>query len=987
MSHRFFALIAVSMAVTVFGPVASSQEDVDGESSYEELPEISFEGEVTVTGSLIPRADLTALSPVAVMEVPTELTYSGTVRIEDLVRTMPQAFAGQNSTIANGATGTASIDLRNLGPRRTLVLINGRRMAFQDFFGADLNAIPAPLVKRLDVLTGGASTVYGSDALAGVVNFIMDTNFSGVRGGLQYSVYNHDNNNDTARRINEEVGFEVPTGMITDGDAINANVALGGSFADGKGHAVAYIDYRTIDSLTKAARDYFNCTVLESPDGPYCGGSTTSAMGRFIAFKPDGSFHGDYVLHWVEDGGDGHSFRPFMGERFNYGEYNHIQRPDEKFNAGAFANYEINRHFDVYMEVMYMNNYTDAQIAPSGSFWQNDPISCSNPMLSEQQHDILCVQAGYTDDEYADVGVLRRNVEGEPRSNQLGHTDSRLVAGLRGDISDAWSYDLYWLRAESHLQESYVNDLSVERINYALDVIEDPDTGEWICRNEQARANGCVPWNVFQEGAVTQEAVDYITTVGVQYQTTKTEVGNLTFTGDLEPHGVVIPTASEGLQVAIGAEYRSQHLRLVPDEVYETGDAAGFIGHSITLAAGYNVRELFLEALLPVVQDVRGARDLALELGYRYSDYYQTSGGFNTYKILANWAINDSWRLRGGYNRAVREPSLTELYEPLLEWGSGYIDLCEGEVPVESFERCARTGVTEEQYGNIPILWEPFPGSNALYGGNPNLNPETGDTYTAGLVWTPKSIHGLSVTLDYYRIEISDAIAELPAETVHRVCMDTGDPAYCSLIHRDARGSIASWNFEGYTDLTRQNVGGETAEGIDVNANYLIGLGNAGFLATDLMGSYMLARGLESPEFSFECVGYFGFQCGQPKSIWRHRLRATWETAFRLNLSLGWRYLGPADNDDASSNPDLGDPEYMEIWRINGSDRIRPYNWFDLAASYTMRNGLKFTLGVNNILDEEPPFLPGMADGWGINLYGNYDPLGRYVFGSVQFNF
>jgi len=987
MRHWVLIPLAVSILVIFCCPPAAAQETTV-DDLLEQMPEMSFEGEVTVTGSLIPRGDLTALSPVTVMEVPTELTYSGLVRIEDLVTTMPQVFAGQNSTIANGASGTATIDLRNLGSRRTLVLINGRRMAFGDFFGVDINAVPAPLVKRMDVLTGGASTVYGSDAMAGVVNFIMDTDFTGVRGGLQYSFYNHDNNNELAQQINADAGFDYPTGITNDGDAISGNVALGGKFANGRGHAVAYIDYRTIDSLTKASRDYLNCSVDAGPYGPVCGGSSTTGRGTFFALDADGGYLGAFTLDLTSEGGDGHSFRPWMGERFNYGPYNHIQRPDEKWNAGAFANYEINDHFDVYMEVMYMNNYTDAQIAPSAEFGKTGRVNCDNPMLSQQQWEIICgPDTGYGPTDYATVFIGRRNTEGGPRFNQLGHSNIRIVAGLRGELSNSWNYDFYGLHAESTLQDSYINDLNVDRLAYALDIIEDPATGESVCRNEQARANGCVPWNIFQEGAVTQEAVDYIDTVAVLYGKTRTQVVNLTFTGDLEDSGVVIPSASEGLQLAVGAEYRTEWLTYMPDEVYEVG-TAGMIGSAQRFEGGYDVKELFVEALLPIVQDARGAQDLSLELGYRYSDY-STSGGFNTYKAMATWGITGSWRLRGGYNRAIRAPSLFELRREVSQGGSGYVDLCEGESPEASFEECARTGVTATQYGNIPAWHEDLEGSNSIRGGNPMLDPEIGNTYNAGLVWTPAKIRGLSATLDYYRIEVTEAIGDLPAETIHRVCMDTGNPDYCGLIHRDSMGSISALNGEGFTDQTDQNIGTRMAEGIDLNINYLIGLGGAGYLATDLMGSYILSQALENPEVNFECVGYFGLQCGQPKSVWRHRFRATWESNFHLNLSLAWRYLGGSENDDASPNPDLGNPDEMELWRINGSDKIKPYSWFDFAASYTFRNGVKLTLGVNNILDEEPPLMAGLADYGGtyFTLYGTYDPLGRYVFGSVQFNF
>jgi len=978
MRHLILTPLAVSLVMIVCAPSLAAQDQTTDGDPILSPPEISFEGEVSVTGSLIPRADLTALSPVTVLEVPQELTYSGTVRIEDLIRTMPQAFAGQNSTIANGAFGTATIDLRYLGTQRTLVLINGRRMPPADAFGdfaADLNVIPAPLIKRVDVLTGGASTVYGSDAVAGVVNFVMDTDFDGVRGGLQYSFYNHDNNNRLAQQINAEAGFDVPTGMVNDGDAVNANIALGGKFAGGKGHAAVYLDYRKIDELTMAARDYLNCAVNADSDGLYCGGSATSPRGTFIAVNADGSDNGVWTLDLREDGGDGHSFRPWAGEVYNYAPTNHIQRPDEKWNAGAFANYEINKHFDVYMEVMYMNDYTDAQIAPSGNFGNYNQINCDNPMLSEQQLNTICgPDTGYGPTDFAEVYILRRNVEGTPRSNALGHTNIRLLGGLRGEIDDDWSYDFYWLKGQNNQYDSYNNDLSVERIGNALDVIENPDTGEWVCRS--GSGDGCLPWNIFQEGAVAQEAIDYISTVAVQYGTTATEVVNLTIAGDLESYGVAIPWASEGLQVAGGAEYREESTRNMPDEAYRTGDPAGFGGQSAPVISGqFNVKEAFFELLVPIIQDVGGARDLSLELGYRYSDY-STSGGVSTYKAQASYAPSESWRIRGGYNRAIRAANIWELYFPQSLILYGGEDICAGENPTATVEQCERTGVPAHMYGHV--LANPADQYYAFGGGNPLLDPETADTITAGVVWTPQSIRGLSVTLDYYNIDIGEAIGSLGADNTIQLCAQTGDPQFCDRVHRDAQYTLWLTN-DGYTEITSDNIGTLVAEGIDLNFNYLLGLGGSGYLAMDLMGSYLLQSRFSNPVVDYDCTGYFGGQCGQPQSVWRHRFRATWESNLRLNLSLSWRYVGAAEVDDASPNPQLANPGQLAIWEASGVATLPAYNWFDLAASYTFRNGIKLTLGVNNILDEEPPLY------WG--GYAVYDPIGRYVFSSVQFNF
>jgi len=963
-------LVAVGLAALP----ALAQDDVT-DDMIEQAMERSFEGEVTVTGSLIPRSDLTALSPVSVLEVPAELTYSGKVRIEDLIVQMPQAFAGQNSTVANGASGTATIDLRRLGSFRTLVLMNGRRLPPGDVssYAADINVVPAALVKRVDILTGGASTVYGSDAMAGVVNFVLDTDFEGVRGGVQYSAYQHDNSNSVAAAMNEERGFDYPTGSTWDGDTINANIAVGGKFADGKGHASAYVEYRKIEELTKGSRDYTNCAGSLGADGPECGGSATTPWGTF--FGDDGI----YMIGPTSDGYDGHSFDDWDGRRFNYGPYNHVQRPDEKWNAGAFVNYEINEHFDVYMEVMYMNNYTDAQIAPSGNFWNTDYVNCDNPMLSQQQHDLICTDPQGPEG-YANLGSLRRNVEGDPRSNALGHTNVRILAGMRGDIGDNWSYDFYYMNAQNNSFDSYNNDLSIERVTNAIDVIEDPETGEWVCRV----GGDCVPWNIFQEGGVTQEAIDYITTKYVQWGITSTEVFNLTFTSDWENYGIALPSASEGVQVAIGAEYREELLQKVTDEVYANGGATGQGGAQDQINGGYNVKEAFIEMLIPIVQDVKGAQDLSLELGYRYSDY-STSGGVSTYKGQLSWAPSESWRLRGGYNRAIRAANISELYLPTGYNLGGSQDPCAGLNPTATLEQCMLTGMTAAQYGT-EITENPAGQYNTLQGGNLNLDPEEADTLTAGIVWTPQNIRGLSVTVDYFNIDISERIGTLGFAATLNSCLNTGDPTTCGLIFRDELGTL--WKPQaGYISVQNNNIGNTVAEGVDVNANYLLGLGNAGYLAMDFNGSYMLTNDFENPATAYDCVGLYGFTCGDETAKWRHRARFTWESDFRFNLSLAWRYLDGVQNDEFDSDPDLSNPGNHDLYTINGVDSIDAFNWFDLAASYTLRNGMKFTIGCNNIFDEEPPLLPTFDDDPNLTIHGSYDPLGRYVFGSVQFNF
>ncbi len=236
---------------------------------------------------------------------------------------------------------------------------------------------------------------------------------------------------------------------------------------------------------------------------------------------------------------------------------------------------------------------------------------------------------------------------------------------------------------------------------------------------------------------------------------------------------------------------------------------------------------------------------------------------------------------------------------------------------------------------------------------------------------------GLSLTVDYFNIDIGDTILTLAAGDIMVTCANTGDPDLCGLINRDEHGSL--WlTRDSYVETNRQNIGQLISEGIDLQFNYLIGLGGAGFLSTDLIGTYLMTSSIDNRLTSYDCAGYYGLQCGQPNPHWQHRLRATWETAFNTFFSLGWRMVGPAEVDDASPDPDLGDPDQMELWRINGADEIDAQHYLDFSISYDLKQKVRFTVGVNNILDTEPPFF------WG-SYNGVYDPLGRFISANVEF--
>ncbi len=990
------ALLIALLAVLLVGyglPALAQEEPAqeltpEQQAAMEQAVQKSFEEEITVTGSLIPRPTLEAMSPVTTMD-PQEITYSGVTRIEDIVRQMPQVFSAQNSTIANGASGTATVDLRNLGSVRTLVLVNGRRTAPGDAWATstDLNFIPSFLVKRVDILTGGASSTYGADAVTGVVNFVLDTTFEGIKGGISWGAYQHNNNNATAQAMNEDAGFPYPTGNTLDGEQYNINLAIGGKFADGKGHATLYIDYRNIDALTKSERDYTNCSVSRGSDGPVCGGSGTIPQGRFWVFDPDWNSVANYVLHTTAEGGDGHSLRPRTGDVYNYGPVNHMQRPDQKWAAGAFANYEINEHFDIYGEVMFMDDFSKGQIAPSADFGNTEAINCDNPMMSEQQRNLICTQAGYGPNDYSNTVIMRRSVESGPRTSVMRHTDWRIVGGMRGDLNDYWSYDLYGLYAEVLSPQEYIGDLSVNALIDALDVVGDPnDSSTWACRSGNA---GCVPWNVFQEGGVTQGAIDYIMLNMVLTSGTKTQMVNGTLNGDLEGWGLKLPTATEGIQVALGGDYREESLYVHPDYNWENGLGAGQGGPTVRVDGKYDVTEFFVEALVPIIQDAPMARDLSLELGYRYSDY-STSGGQNTWKAQGSWAPTEDFKFRTGFARAVRAPNVRELFRPQGLGLGGSYDPCANDtstgVPSLSLEECQRTGMTAAQYGNVAA--NPADQYNTLEGGNPLLDPETADTFTVGVVFTPSFISGFSLALDYYDIQISDTIQSLDADSIVSVCASSGDPDLCNLIHRDVAGTL--WLLQdGYTVTTQQNIGQLFSEGVDLNYSWLVSLGGSGFLNTSLMGTYTIANRIANPLFDYDCVGYYGNQCAPyPTPDWRHRAQASWETNFDMVFSLVWRYISSVRIDNASPDPDLANPGLIESWQINGAYENPAFNYFDLAWVWDFSKGLQLVMGCNNIFDKEPPLGPSLNDNdYGPGFYGFYDPYGRTLHAALHFNF
>ena len=622
-----------------------------------------------------------------------------------------------------------------------------------------------------------------------------------------------------------------------------------------------------------------------------------------------------------------------------------------------------------------MDDHTNAQIAPSGAFFVTSTLNCSNAFLSAQQFAAIGCEAP------ADVVPLyigRRNVEGGFRNNDITHSSYRGLGGIRGDINDAWSYDAYVNISRTDYDGMYNNDMSVTRITRALDVVE--VAGAPTCRAAIDGSDpGCVPWNVFETGGVTQEAIDYL-------RITLRATGSLEqdqyvafVSGDLTGYGIASPMAQEGIQVVLGGEYRDERMDFNPDLGFRTGDGAGQGGPTEAVSGAVDVTEFFVEARVPLVEYRPWFESLTVDAGYRHSDY-NPGVATDTWKVLAEWTPAASLKLRGGYSRAVRAANIRELFEPKnLGLWSG-VDPCAGAAPIQTTAQCAHSGVTAEQYGKIPL--SPAGQYNAIFGGNTELTPEKADTFTIGAVITPEDIiPGLTVSVDYWRIEILDAIDDVEPEFIVNQCGLTGDPVFCTQVNRGPNGNLWIGSSATAPNIvsTNINIGFFETAGIDFFGNYGMEAGNHGTVEFTFRGTWLekFEQQLTPGAVIEECAGQYGSTCTRPRPGWRHTLGAIWTTPWNLTFAGSWRHISGVD-------------EFANDRFSAGSE-----NYIDMSVDYTPRfigiGETTLSVGVSNLMDNDPPvsgFFNNVAVyGNGNTIPGMWDTLGRYLFFGVTQKF
>ncbi len=952
--------------------------------------------EIVVTGSRISVPNMQSISPVTAISAE-DISATGKVRVEDILNQMPQAFAAQGSTISNGSNGTATVDLRGLGAKRTLVLVNGRRMmpgnpdAAANYNGAgaaDLNQIPKQLIERVEVLTGGASSVYGADAVGGVVNFILNTRFEGVKVEANYSFYQHKNDNPVADVVSAS-SYALPDSSVNTGYSKDFAFVMGSNFADERGNATFYATYTDTDAILQRDYDYSACT-FNSGAAFTCGGSPTAWPGRL---RPRDPVSGDRVGDFFIDATTGEMRPTTATDVYNFGPLNYYQRPAERYTAGAFLNLDVADSQTSYAEFMFMKDRSVAQIAPSGLFTVEASVPCSNPFFTDQQRAEFCDRFGLdtspTSQDSVVITANRRNVEGGGRAQDFGHESYRTVIGMRGDLADAWSYDAYGQYGATSLSSVYSNDFSILRTGRALDVLPDPNTGAPACRSFLDGTDpACVPYNIWTLDGVTPAALAYLQIPLVQRGETEERVVNASVTGDLGSYGMKMPTANSGLFVNFGAEYREESSELLPDASYQNGDGAGQGGATLPISGGYRAKDVFAEARMALIEDRAFARSLSVEAGYRYSDY-SLDFTTDTYKLGLEWSPIEELRARASFQRAARIPNVAELFAVRSVGLNGTIDVCAGPTPTLTPEQCARTGVTPAQYGNITI--NQAAQYNGFIGGTSDLKPEQADTLSFGLAYQPSFVPGLRMQVDYFAIDIDDAIQNPNQDFTLLQCARTGDPTLCSRIQRDRDGSL--WeSASGFVTDTLTNIGGIETSGIDLDMSYAFDIGSAGRLGFDFVAT-RLEKFDVSPQtgVSYDCAGLYGGICGVPAPEWRHKFDATWRTPWAgLDVTLAWRYFGEVKRDAEDSNEFLG--FLGQVTGVLATDsRLGSRSYFDLSAAMTLRDRYTLRMGVNNLTDKDPP-LNGASTCPAGPCNGNtwsqvYDALGRQVFGLVTIDF
>ena len=905
--------------------------------------------ELRVTGTLIKSDSSRVVNPFFRISKE-DLDKTGTFRLEDYLSSLPQ-ITPSNSALQSGfSTGTASVSLRSLGGDRTLLLIDGKRLSpgtpFDGHAEADINQIPDALVKRIDVVTGGKSTIYGSDAIGGVINFILDRSFEGVKIDFQGGFYNHSNNNNYLREIHLSKPYALAPNSVSDGNQESISIVVGHKFSK-RAHFTTYLNFREVDSVRWSERDISNCALSANA---VCRGSSASKEGQFKI--------GVDTFYHVED-------TDFISgsTTYNFASYNFLQRPDEKISTGLLFDFKFDDNHQLKTSYFYMHDETIAQIDYSLLFRQGVSIPCDNPFLSAQQVQRLCTDFGLTSNDSQSVTLSRRNFEGLPRQQDFDLTNNRFVIELEGKFNNGWNYNFFHQRSITDLTYIYFNDISKSKTANALNI-----SGTSANPSCVSADNGCVPWNIFINNGnqvvtnpalgVTQEALDYIN-LNLRIDGSSNESHQfLSISRDLSVDNNLFFDPS----IAFGLERRKTALVKTPDQNFESNDGAGQQVEQHALSGEIKVNELFLEVFLPFKNSID------VSTSYRFSDY-SLSQKSDTFDLGIKYPLTDEFVLKASVQKAIRVPDIHELFEEThAEFVALSADPCSGSSPVRALAVCERTGVTPSLYGSIET---PASSIATTTGGNLNLLPERAITSSLGFIFSNAENY---LELDIYNIDLEDQIGTSDADTVLTKCLDTGLNKWCSLINRNPLTGTFHEG-EGKINTPLLNFVSNKITGFDILYKKSFET-KFGILNLSNFSNFLIRREIQqaSSNIATDCRGKYENTCGLPSPKFQNVLSIDLLTAVMdvpMNISLRIRHIDSVED----TNTDKTSTSYNE------NIPFKSFTYIDPSVKFSL-DSFDLRLGINNLFDQDPPvngqigYVPGNG-----NFYPSfYDSLGRFVF-------
>ncbi|MFC7499403.1 TonB-dependent receptor domain-containing protein [Enterovirga sp. GCM10030262] len=928
---------------------------------------------IVVTGSRLIRSDLAAPSPLTVVGED-DIKLSGSVTIENTINEFPQLSSGNTSNVNNGGgSGVLTANLRGLGATRTLVLVNGRRFIPANSDGqVDLSSIPDALIKRVEIITGGASAVYGSDAIAGAVNFILDDSFDGVEASYQYGQTFEDDG--ASHKIDLTVGTNL--------DENRGNVTVSGS-------------YTKRNPIFQSGRA-FSAVPLDTINGELVPGGSSAIPGTRISLSstqrdqlvgvnltPSGACTSITGIRFGENG----QVLPYCNpeDAYNYSSFNYLQRPLERIQVSTLARYELSDAVEIYGEAYYVNTRNRSQLAPdsatpvtpgAGSGTLLVPNYATNPGLSDAVRDFFTNNAAIFDADgdgtAAIVGAGRRYSELGPRQNFFERNAFSLTTGLRGSFELAdrdWNYDSFFQYQRNRTDSRTQNLISGTRLSQGLDTIVDAD-GDVVCRNQVL---GCVPVNIFGLDSITPEAGRFITPIRASDDRfTRTSMG-------ASLSGTLFDLPAGPVALAMGVEHRKDSYVFNPSPL-DLANEYGAVSQA-AVEGGFNVSELFGELRVPILSDMPFADTLALEGAARYSDYggdNKTVGGVFTWKIGAEYAPVDWFRFRSAFNRAIRAPTINELKDPISTGFTSGEDPCVASRNPSQAQQdlCVAQGVLR---ADLPTFTQANVGFDARTGGNPNLTEERSKTFTFGAVVSPPFIPRLNITVDYFKVSVDDAIARINANQTLNDCFTTLDQnsATCQAINRFSNGQI------NFVSTQLNNIGSLKVEGIDAQVDYRLDLpfaqigGERATLALSAVASFLFERSTQviADQDPLDCSGHFGGGCTGNGVFASPDLKLNLSSTYNsgpLTVRLAGRMIG-----DMKLYPGL-----------TAAVLEAPAQWyFDAAVTAEVMEEVELFGGIDNLFDNQPPIL-GTAISADTNTDPSlYDVVGRRFFMGARLKF